>query len=200
MHSYDSDIQLREGDRPAQRALQAYSNGWDASGLSCYDQDGRGYSGNESSSIQKADQSACLPQQQLAPSEPELINWLAEVTHDAIIAITSAVLPRSTDQDLEVEQPVAQVIVSVRNLLYVPCALSGSLPNTVNECSQNDPNASAVAQQLQSQLKNSQCKVTATLSKLILSTRAMHCIACHPCKVRHPFHMCLQCWNNTHRC
>ena len=124
---------------------------------------------------------------------------MAEVTHDAIIAITSAVLPRSADQDLEVEQPVAQVIVSVRNLLYVPCALSGSLPNTVNERSQNDPNASAVAQQLQSQLKNSQRKVTATLSKLVLSARAVRCIVRRPCEVRCPFRTCLQRWNNTHR-
>ena len=126
MYSDDSDIQPREGDGPVRRVLQAYSDGQDAPGLSRYDQDGRRYNGEESLSIQKAEQSARLLQQQLAPSEPESIDWLAELTHDAIIAVMSAVdvngLPRSTNHNLEVEQQVSQVIVSVRNLLYVSCA------------------------------------------------------------------------------
>ena len=100
------------------------------------------------------------------PSKPESIDWLAELTRDAIIAVMSAVdvngLPRSANHDLEVEQQVSQVNVSVRNLLYVSCALSDTLPNTINERRQNDPNTSTVAQQLRSQLQNSQRKVTAT--------------------------------------
>ena len=38
-----------------------------------------------------------------------------------------------------------------------------------------DPNTSAVVQQLQPQLKNSQHKVTAALSNLVLSARAVRC-------------------------
>jgi son of sevenless-like protein len=178
VYSDDSDIQPREGDGIVRhRLLQQHPDGNEIPGLSRHDQEGHRYNNSEdSSNVQKAEQSARLLQQQLAPPDPEPIELLAELTHDAIIAVMSAVdvngLPRNANQDLEVEQQVSSVIVAVRNLLYVSCALSGSLPNTINERS-SDPNASAVAQQLQAQLKNSQRKVTATLSKLVLSARAV---------------------------
>ena len=93
--------------------------------MSCYDQDGCMYNGKESSSIQKVEQSACLLQQQLVLSDSELIIWLAESTHSAIIAVVSAVdvndLSRSANHNLEVEQHVAEAIVSVCNLQYASC-------------------------------------------------------------------------------
>jgi son of sevenless len=123
-----------------------------------------------------AERSAMLLQEALAPPVPETIDTLADMTRDAIIVVMAAVddngLPKGVDHDKEVEQNVTSVVVAVRNLLYVSCALSGPLPNVHGERDAGDPSATAVAQQLQAQLKTSQRKVTATLSKLVLSARA----------------------------
>ena len=180
VYSDDSDVQPHDGETLARlRHVQQYQDGMEAPGLSRYDQDAEGYNdrGEGMSSIQKAEDSARLLQQQLVAPEPESIETLSELTREAIIVVMSAVddngLPRSADHDKEVEHHVLSVIIAVRNLLYVSCALSGSLPNNIGERSSGDPHASAVAQQLQSQLKNSQRKVTATLSKLVLSARAL---------------------------
>lgn len=123
-----------------------------------------------------AERSALLLQGALAPPEPEPIDTLSDLTRDAIIVVMASVddngLPKGADHDKEVEQNVNAVVVAVRNLLYVSCALAGPLPNAYGERDAGDPTATAVVQQLQSQLKSSQRKVTATLSKLVLSARA----------------------------
>ncbi len=115
-------------------------------------------------------------QQRLAPPEPESIDHLSDITREAIIVVMAAVddngLPKGTDHDKQVEQHVTSVVVAVRNLLYISCALSSALPPNVGDRAVGDPSATAVAQQLQAQLKTSQRKVTATLSKLVLSARA----------------------------
>lgn len=123
-----------------------------------------------------AERSALLLQRSLAPPEPETIDSLADAVRDAIIVVMASVddngLPKVADHDKEVEQNVGSVVVAVRNLLYVSCALTGALPNAFGERDAADPTATAVVQQLQQQLKSSQRKVTATLSKLVLSARA----------------------------
>ncbi|KAL5524506.1 CDC25 [Sanghuangporus sanghuang] len=123
-----------------------------------------------------AERSALLLQRTLAPPEPESIDSLADAVRDAIIVVMASVddngLPKGADHDKEIEQNVGSVVVVVRNLLYVSCALAGPLPNAFGERDAGDPTATAVVQQLQQQLKSSQRKVTATLSKLVLSARA----------------------------
>ncbi|EJC97980.1 ras GEF [Fomitiporia mediterranea MF3/22] len=160
VYSDDSDVHPREGDahdRPV-RPL----NG--------------GVAPANDPGLTPAERSAFMLQSALAPPEPESIDTLADQTRDAIIVVMASVddngLPKGADHDKEVEQNVGSVVVAVRNLLYVSCALAGPLPSVHGERDSGDPAATAVVQQLQAQLKSSQRKVTATLSKLVLSARA----------------------------
>lgn len=158
VYSDDSDIHpqetegLERSSRPVNKIENAYA----------YDQN-----------VTPAERAAVLLQETLTPAEPESIDKLADRTREAIIVVMASVdddgLPKGPDHDKEVGQNVSAVVVAVRNLLYVSCALSGPLPNALGE---RDTSATAVAQQLQAQLKTSQRKVTATLSKLVLSARA----------------------------
>lgn len=128
----------------------------------------------EEPGLTPAERAAMLLQEALAPPSPETIDALSDLTREAIIVVMASVddngLPKGVDHDKEVEQNVTSVVIAVRNLLYVSCALSGPLPNADDEL--GNASATAVAQQLQAQLKTSQRKVTATLSKLVLSARA----------------------------
>lgn len=158
VYSDDSDIHPRESDgleRPT-RTVNKVENAY------AYDRE-----------ITPSERAAYLLQDNLTPAEPESIDKLADRTREAIIVVMASVdadgLPKGPDHDKEVVQNVSAVVVAVRNLLYVSCALSGPLPSALGE---RDTNATAVAQQLQAQLKSSQRKVTATLSKLVLSARA----------------------------
>ena len=130
----------------------------------------------EDPGLTPAERAAMLLQEALSPSSPETIDALSDLTREAIIVVMASVddngLPKGVDHDKEVEQNVTSVVIAVRNLLYVSCALSGPLPSADGERDIGDASATAVAQQLQAQLKTSQRKVTATLSKLVLSARA----------------------------
>lgn len=159
VYSDDSDVHPRDGD--AQNRPPRVANG---------------VPGFEDPGLTPAERAALLLQGMLAPLEPESIDALSDLTRDAIIVVMASVddngLPKGADHDKEVEQNVTSVVVAVRNLLYVSCALAGPLPNAYGERDAGDPSATAVVQQLQAQLKSSQRKVTATLSKLVLSARA----------------------------
>ncbi|THH11669.1 hypothetical protein EW145_g522 [Phellinidium pouzarii] len=159
VYSDDSDIHPREPD-VLDRLPQALNGGDSRFGV---DPD-----------LTPAERASEIIQEALAPPEPESIDKLSDLTRDAIIVVMASVddngLPKGLEHDKEVEHNVASVVVAVRNLLYVSCALSGPLPNTLGE---REAGATAVAQQLQAQLKTSQRKVTATLSKLVLSARAV---------------------------
>lgn len=168
VYSDDSDIQPREMEG-LPRTVKSSEPG--ANGVIAH---GDGYDGDLT--LTPAERSASLLQLSLTPPDPETVDSLSDITHEAIIAVMASVddngLPKGQDHDKEVESNVLTVVVAVRNLLYVSCALSGQLPNNLGERSQGDPAATAVAQQLQAQLRVSQRKVTATLSKLVLSARA----------------------------
>lgn len=173
VYSDDSDIQPRELDTAdrtlvGSRTNDSAINHVKYNGQSDYKSEG-GYH------MTNRERLAIILQEKLSPAEPESIDTLSDITHEAIIVVMAAVddngLPKGPNQDKEVEVHVASVVVAVRNLLYVSGALSGSA-NSLVERNSRDPNATAVAQQLQAQLKTSQRKVTATLSKLVLSARA----------------------------
>lgn len=160
VYSDDSEIQPRDNDVPERPPRM---------------DNGMGVYGNRPR-MTPAERAALMLQEALNPPEPESIDFLSDLTREAIIVVMASVddsgLPRVPDHDKQVEDNVTSVVVAVRNLLYVSCALSGPLPNVYGEHDSGDPSATAVAQQLQAQLKASQRKVTATLSKLVLSARA----------------------------
>lgn len=171
VYSDDSDIHPRELEQSDRFQRVAKSNGNGTNG-----QRDDAYNLDNDPSMTPAEHASLLLQNALAVSEPEDVETLSDATREAIIAVMAAVddsgIPKAPDNDREIELHVGEVVVAVRNLLYVSCALSGPLPNNLGERSQGDPAATAVAQQLQASLKQSQRKVTATLSKLVLSARA----------------------------
>ncbi|KAH8114602.1 ras GEF [Phellopilus nigrolimitatus] len=168
VYSDDSDIQPREIDVPDRPPR--------ANGAAGFSSQGRNNGFEDDHGMTPAERAALQLQETLATPEPESIDKLSDLTRDAIIVVMASVdddgLPKGPDHDKKVEQDVTSVVVAVRNLLYVSCALSGPLPNALGERNSGDPSGTAVAQQLQAQLKTSQRKVTATLSKLVLSARA----------------------------
>lgn len=166
VYSDDSDIQPQDVDGPTRPTRARKLNG----AVQTVNRDLK-----DEFHLTPGERNALQLQQRLAASEPESIDQLSDITREAIIVVMAAVddngLPKGTDHDKQVEQHVTSVVVAVRNLLYISCALSSALPPSVGG-SVGDPSATAVAQQLQAQLKTSQRKVTATLSKLVLSARA----------------------------
>lgn len=179
VYSDDSDIQPRESDKPA-RSLGSMTDSGVLPGQIVVGHRRKSRSGDigeeEPFEMTPSERNAVQLQETLAPGEPESIDHLSERVREAIINVMHTVddngLPKGPDQDREVEDGVTEVVVAVRNLLYISCALSGPLPNNLGERNARDPTATAAAQQLQACLKTSQRKVTATLSKLVLSARA----------------------------
>lgn len=106
-------------------------------------------------------------QRRLAPAPAETIEELSAVAKEAIGAVS-----RSMEQ-----QPVphiglvAQVIVAVRNLLYVSGTLAAA-PSALYPLVPGDGPVPGAPAGASADLKQFQRKVTATLSKLVLSARA----------------------------
>ncbi|QRV77634.1 cell division control protein 25 [Ceratobasidium sp. AG-Ba] len=106
-------------------------------------------------------------QRRLAPSPPETIEELSAAAKEAIGAVSRSMEEKPVPR----VGLVAQVIVAVRNLLYVsgtlaptPTALYPLIPG--DGPNENSPPV------VSADLKQFQRKVTATLSKLVLSARA----------------------------
>ncbi|KAF8895269.1 ras guanine nucleotide exchange factor domain-containing protein [Infundibulicybe gibba] len=99
----------------------------------------------------------------LLPSPPEAVADLSNVARRAIQAVVDNIqfkeMSRRLDDDRKMDDLIAAVVLAARNLLYVSAAPSSQIPGG---------NASP-----QSPLKPAQRKVTATLSRLVLSARAM---------------------------
>ncbi|KAF8134011.1 ras guanine nucleotide exchange factor domain-containing protein [Boletus edulis] len=114
-------------------------------------------------------------QQSLAPSPPEFVSDLSHIARDAIAAvvkknhsITGA--GRRSEHARALDNLIRLVVVAVRNLLYISAPPSGHIPSQVVPRDARDRRETTAAQTL---LKPAQRKVTATLSKLVLSARAM---------------------------
>jgi son of sevenless-like protein len=110
-------------------------------------------------------------QQALTPSPPELMTDVSGVARKAVAAvlesIQSAVVQRPEDDTMDAL--VNAVVVGVRNLLYISTPPSNVPGNLMSREAQDVRDYSAS----QALLKPAQRKVTATLSKLVLSARAM---------------------------
>ena len=119
-------------------------------------------------------------QHDLSPPPLPAITSYSEAACDAINAVVESFAERSRLANLQVNpsEVVAQsaamahkvtlVVVAVRNLLYVSGTLTGPLPALANSHMGEDTDW------VRAQIKPFQRKVTATLSKLVLSARAVN--------------------------
>ena len=113
-------------------------------------------------------------QESLAPPPPALVTELSESARAAIAAVVENVqmtgFTRRPEDDLAMDRFVHAVVLAVRNLLYIsstpPHIPSNVLPRDVKDHQRVDAASLTL-------LKPAQRKVTATLSKLVLSARAM---------------------------
>ena len=119
-------------------------------------------------------------QDELSPPPLPAITSYSEAACDAINAVVESFAERSRLANLQADpsEVVAQsaamahkvtlVVVAVRNLLYVSGTLTGPLPALANSHMGEDTDW------VRAQIKPFQRKVTATLSKLVLSARAVN--------------------------
>lgn len=108
-------------------------------------------------------------QQTLAPRAPEKLSDLATIVKNTTVSVVGTVQSRGANPET-IETLIDEVVTAVRNLLYVSAApLNPIAPNVLPPSAKDlrpPPDSLAV-------LKPAQRKVTATLSRLVLSTRAI---------------------------
>lgn len=114
-------------------------------------------------------------QQSLAPSPPELVSDLSHIARDAITSVVQknqslTRVSRRSEHAQALDNLIRLVVVAIRNLLYISAPPSGHIPNQFIPRDGRERRETTAAQTL---LKPAQRKVTATLSKLVLSARAM---------------------------
>lgn len=114
-------------------------------------------------------------QQSLVPPPPELVSDLSHIARDAIASVVQknqslTGVSRRSEQAQALDNLIRLVVVAVRNLLYIAAPPSGHIPSQLMPRDARDRRETTTAQTL---LKPAQRKVTATLSKLVLSARAM---------------------------
>ncbi|KAH7926456.1 ras GEF [Leucogyrophana mollusca] len=114
-------------------------------------------------------------QQSLSPPPPDLVSDLSHLARDAIAAVILknqqlSGISRRSEQGQILDNLIKTVVVAVRNLLYISAPPSGHIPSSLIPRDARDRRETTASQTL---LKPSQRKVTATLSKLVLSARAM---------------------------
>ncbi|KIJ17931.1 hypothetical protein PAXINDRAFT_175648 [Paxillus involutus ATCC 200175] len=114
-------------------------------------------------------------QQSLAPPPPDLVSDLSHVARSAIASIVQknqslTWFSRRSEHAQALDNLIRTVVVAVRNLLYVSAPPSGHIPSHL--IPRDAPNRCETTAS-QTLLKPTQRKVTATLSKLVLSARAM---------------------------
>lgn len=112
-------------------------------------------------------------QQSLAPPAPDLISDLSHIAHNAIVAVVQknqslVGISRRTEHD-QLDNLIRAVVTAVRDLLYIS-APPGHIPSSLIPRDARGRRETTASQAL---LKPAQRKVTATLSKLVLSARAM---------------------------
>ena len=112
-------------------------------------------------------------QQALAPVPPEVVPQLSGIAKSAIDAVVNNIrlsgLARRPEDDRRMDELISNVVLAVRNLLYISAVPTGQIP--VDVLPRRAREASVPASP--SPLKPAQRKVTATLSRLVLSARAM---------------------------
>ncbi|CAK5270285.1 unnamed protein product [Mycena citricolor] len=123
--------------------------------------------------LTSAERIAQTLQQALAPPPPEIVTDLSAIARSAIQSVVenleSPGVGRRVSDDRVMDGMVSSVVFAVRNLLYVSAASPGQIPNHLLPRSLRNTEA----QTSSSPLKPAQRRVTATLSRLVLSARAL---------------------------
>lgn len=113
-------------------------------------------------------------QQALAPPPPDLLTELSAIAKGAIKTVIDNIqlngVIRRPEEDQKMDELIFGAVLAVRNLLYVSAAPTGQIPSHLIPREARDSKSSHSPQ---SPLKPAQRKVTATLSRLVLSARAM---------------------------
>ncbi|KAJ7855909.1 ras guanine nucleotide exchange factor domain-containing protein [Mycena olivaceomarginata] len=160
VYSDDSDIQPLDTDRARQK-----QNGFRRRTRSPVD---------VKMELTSAERIAQSLQQAIAPPPADLVTDLSAVARSAIQAVienieAAGVGRRIPGEDRRMDDLVSGVVLSVRNLLYVSAASTGQIPPNVLPRSMRNLKTPSPS----SPLKPAQRKVTATLSRLVLSARAL---------------------------
>lgn len=118
--------------------------------------------------LTSAERIAKALQHALEPPPPNLLTDLSAIARSTISTVIDnvRVLAQQTDGDINMDQLIQDVVLAIRNLLYI----SAHTPSQLQYPPGRDGRGSTSAQ---SPLKPAQRKVTATLSRLVLSARAM---------------------------
>lgn len=125
--------------------------------------------------LTSAERAAQCLQQFLSPAIPRSVADLSATTREAIMAVIGGIQATnfaSVDDCTTLDNLVQEVVIAIRNLLYVSATPSGHIPSHVipgprEVRARRDTTASETL------LKPAQRRVTATLSKLVLSARAV---------------------------
>lgn len=175
VYSDDSDVHPREGGRSIASSTQRSrsTNGY----TSANGHKARSMEQNSALELTSAERLAQTLQQALEPYPPESVTDLSAIAREAIAAVGDSIrldgITRRREQDDVLDRRVLNTVLSIRNLLYVSTPPFGQVPQAALPPSARDYKFNTTAQALQSHLKPAQRKVTATLSKLVLSARAM---------------------------
>ncbi|KAK1230653.1 cell division cycle- protein [Marasmius sp. AFHP31] len=126
----------------------------------------------EEPELTSAERIAQSLQQALSFPPPELITDLsasARASIHAVVENIQATTSRHPEDDKRMDDLIHSVVLAVRNLLYVAAVPTGQIPSNVlpRDARERQPASS------NSPLKPAQRKVTATLSRLVLSARAI---------------------------
>ncbi|KIK01927.1 hypothetical protein K443DRAFT_678064 [Laccaria amethystina LaAM-08-1] len=127
---------------------------------------------NNGLELTSAERIAKSLQQTLEPPPPEFITDLSALAKSAIQAVVDNVQTgggfRRAEDDQRMDELIHGAVLAVRNLLYISATPTGHIPSNVFPRDGREAKPSS-----QSPLKPAQRKVTATLSRLVLSARAM---------------------------
>jgi son of sevenless-like protein len=120
--------------------------------------------------LNAAEQAAQSLQDMMSPAHPQSVSELIATVQQAISGVIDRAKQPESKQTDSMSSQVSAVVNAVRNLLYIAALPSGQIP--AEYTLDGSDSRTMASQSIQTQLKPAQRKVTATLSKLVLSTRA----------------------------
>ncbi|KDQ62197.1 hypothetical protein JAAARDRAFT_76166 [Jaapia argillacea MUCL 33604] len=177
VYSDNSDVDPRERDLSIASSKAKSLNGQVSTNGPQESTYARSQEQNDLLELTSAERLAQTLQQTLAPPPPESVADLSVKAQDAISSVIECIQfdgqPRRIEQDRRMDDRVLAVVLAIRNLLYVASPPSSHISVNLLPRDARDYKPNPTAQSLQAQLKPAQRKVTATLSKLVLSARAM---------------------------
>lgn len=124
--------------------------------------------------LTSAERIAKALQQALQPATPSNIAELSGIAANSIRAVIENVqshgVARQAEDNQKMDKLIYSAVLAVRNLLYIATTPTSQIPNNILPGNGREAKSHSSSQ---SPLKPAQRKVTATLSRLVLSARAM---------------------------